>query len=279
MTLKERILQLPLLENQIALFYMGQEGFLLKFRGKYILIDGYLTDSLDRRNNRPPQLCRRFPSPLAPEELDFVDYVFCSHFHGDHTDDATITGIASVNAHAVFCIPAAFAERVRAFDARLQVRPLHTDKPVMLDEAAGISVTPIPAAHEELHPVGGGDYAENGFIFALGDTRLYHAGDSTVYDGLEERISGCQIVMLPINGRDYYRLHRNCIGNMDALEAITLAHRAGAALLIPMHYDLFPHNRVCPGNFVNTAELYRDEHGTAVPYHLFTPGEGYIYGG
>ena len=44
-----------------------------------------------------------------------------------------------------------------------------------------------------------------------------------------------------------------------------------------MHYDLFPHNRVCPANFVNTAELYREEYGALTPYHLFQPGEGYIF--
>ena len=274
MSLREKILSLSLTDDQIAFFYLGQEGFLLKYRGSTILIDGYLTDYLDRTPGKDPRLFRRFSSPLTPEDCDFVDYVFCSHRHGDHTDIATITGIAAVNEHAVFCIPAAFADNVRSMGAK-NVLAMPTDQMIRL--CSGIDVTAIPAAHEELHPTGDGNYAENGFIFQFGETRVYHAGDSCVYDGLEERIRGTHVVMLPVNGHDYYRLRRNCIGNMDALEAITLADHAGAALCIPMHYDLFPRNRVCPANFVNTAELYREEYGSLTPYHLFQPGEGYIF--
>lgn len=274
MTIRKKILSLSLTDTQVAFFYLGQEGYLLKFRNTYILIDGYLTDYLDRTPGKDPRLFRRFPSPLPPEECDFVDFVFCSHHHGDHTDIATIQGIAAVNNHATFCIPAAFVDAVAAM-GDLHVCPLATDKTIHLTDA--VAVTAIPAAHEDLHAIGNGNYAENGFVFDFSGTRVYHAGDSCIYDGLEERISGVDVVMLPINGRDYYRLHRNCIGNMDALEAITLAHHVGASLCIPMHYDLFPHNRVCPANFVNTAELYREEYGTLTPYHLFQPGEGYIF--
>ena len=48
MTVREKIRSLPLTDTQIAFFYLGQEGYLLKFRDQYILIDGYLTDFLDR---------------------------------------------------------------------------------------------------------------------------------------------------------------------------------------------------------------------------------------
>ena len=196
MTVREKIRSLPLTDTQIAFFYLGQEGYLLKFRDQYILIDGYLTDFLDRTPGKDPRLFRRFPSPLTPAECDFVDFVFCSHRHGDHTDIATIQGIAAVNGHAEFCIPAAFAADVAAMGAK-NVRPLATDAPVRLTES--IAVTAIPAAHEELHPTGDGNYAENGFVFDFCGTRVYHAGDSCIYDGLEERVSGVDVVMLPVN--------------------------------------------------------------------------------
>ena len=48
MTTREKILALPLTDAQLAFFYLGQEGYLLKFRDTYILIDGYLTDSTAR---------------------------------------------------------------------------------------------------------------------------------------------------------------------------------------------------------------------------------------
>jgi len=56
---------------------------------------------------------------------------------------------------------------------------------------------------------------------------------------------------LPINGRDYFReTERNLVGNMDEREAARLAHDAGAQVLVPMHWELFPHNRGFPNDLV-----------------------------
>jgi len=274
MTLKDKILSLELTGQQLAMFYLGQEGFLLKFRGRYILIDGYLTNAIDVRFQKDPKDCRRYPSPIAPEELDFVNWVFCSHIHDDHTDPWTVKAIAEVNPDAVFCIPAAFADEVREMGA-VNVRPLDTDKSYTLCD--DITVTPVPAAHEELHPAGNGNYHENGFVFRFGSVQIYHAGDSTVYDGLAERIAGSHILMLPINGRDYFRLSANCIGNMDSREAILLASAVRPELLVPMHFDLHPGNDLNPAIFVEWMDKFRRETGVNLPYHLFTPGEKMIF--
>lgn len=274
MTLKEKILSLELTDSQLAMFYMGQEGFLIKFRGKYLLIDGYLTNAIDIRFHKAPEQCRRYPSPLSPNELDFIDWVFCTHVHDDHTDPWTIEGIAKVNASAKFCIPAAFADDVRKMGAE-NILSLDTDHSYRLCD--DISVTPVPAAHEELHPCGNGNYQENGFVFRFGAIQLYHAGDSTVYTGLAERIAGSHILMLPINGRDYFRLNSNCIGNMDSREAILLASLVKPELLIPMHYDLHPGNDLNPAVFVEWIEKMKREEKLNIPYHLFTPGEKYIF--
>ena len=274
MTLKEKILTLELTDSQLAMFYMGQEGFLFKYHRKYLLIDGYLTNAIDIRCHKAPEDCRRYPSPLAPDDLDFIDWVFCSHVHDDHTDPWTIEGIAKVNPWAKFCIPAFFADEVRKMGAE-NVLPLDTDKTYRLCD--DISVTPVPAAHEELHPCGNGHYMENGCVFRFGDIQLYHAGDSTVYSGLAERAAGSHIMMLPINGRDYFRLSANCIGNMDCREAILLASIVNPELLIPMHYYLHPGNDLNPAVFVEWMEKFRREEKRNIPYHLFTPGEKYIF--
>jgi L-ascorbate metabolism protein UlaG (beta-lactamase superfamily) len=79
--------------------------------------------------------------------------------------------------------------------------------------------------------------------------------------------------MLPINGRDFYRFSRNVIGNMNSKEAVKLARDIRAKLLIPMHFDLYKPNGENPANFVS--ELY--EAGIDQPFHMFMPGERYIY--
>ncbi|WP_185964249.1 MBL fold metallo-hydrolase, partial [Klebsiella pneumoniae] len=92
----------------------GQLGFIIKYNEKYLLIDGYLSDSIDRRNSGIPGWVRCYPVPIAPEELDFVDYVFCSHGHNDHADPETLAGIASVNKKAKYIVSEAIVDTLAA---------------------------------------------------------------------------------------------------------------------------------------------------------------------
>jgi len=96
--MKKRILETKLAEGQAALFYLGQVGFLIKYDETYILIDGYLSDYVDQNFSTEEVVWKRkYPVPIDPEELDFVDHVFCSHAHSDHTDPWTLSKIAKVN--------------------------------------------------------------------------------------------------------------------------------------------------------------------------------------
>ncbi len=267
--LKQQILETALLPSQAALFYLGQEGFLIKFREQYILIDGYLTDAIDRGS---PAWRRAYPSPLAPESLDFLDFVFCSHIHDDHADPETLRAICAVNQKAVFVVSAAIADAIAEMDIpKERILPMYTDCPTQI---GGFSVTAVPAAHETLHKTAENCYAEIGFLFTFGTHTVYHAGDCCLYDGLADRICGAEVAMLPINGRDYYRARANIIGNFDCAEAVTLAKQIGASLLIPMHFDLYPNNGESPARFVDCVE--RIDAGRA--YHIFAPGEKYILG-
>ena len=45
---KEFFLETQLTGRQAALFYLGQEGFLIKYQDSYYLIDPYLSDYVDR---------------------------------------------------------------------------------------------------------------------------------------------------------------------------------------------------------------------------------------
>lgn len=277
MLTKEAILKTPCTDT-LVLYYLGQVGFLIRYRGKTILIDGYLTDYVDRHfatEQVPWQ--RRYPAPIAPEDLDFVDFVLCTHDHADHTDPDTIAGILSVNRHARFlgthAVAACFVQIGVPAD---RITALSNDETAVLCD--GITVTNVPAAHEELHPDADGNYCEGGFRIVFGDgddaLSLYHAGDCCLYEGLEERVMNTDIMILPVNGRDYYRLHeKNIIGNFDCVEAITLAKRCHTDLLLPVHIDLYDVNALNPAVFVDTLE----RSNPAQKYHMFRPGERFIY--
>lgn len=274
MGLKNEILCKQLTEDQIGIFYLGQVGFLLKFRGTYILIDGYLSDYVDRNCcSELVQWVRRYPAPLTGEELDFVDYIFCTHAHYDHADPDTLSVIANVNKKAKFIVPQAIVSVLEEYGISTdRIQGVCTDREYILD--SDISFVAVPSAHEELHSDGNGGYEEVGYRFVFGNVSLYHSGDCCMYDGLTERIMDTDILMLPINGRDYYRNRGDIIGCFDSVEALTLAKEVRGKLLVPTHFDLYDVNAVNPAYFVDCQQRICPTQR----YHIFIPGEGFIYG-
>ena len=272
--MKEKVLRTALAPGQVALFYLGQVGFLIKWNDKYLLIDGYLSDYVDRNCcSEQVQWVRNYPAPIKAEELDFVDYVFCTHTHYDHADPDTLSALARINSKAKYIVSAANVSAISAYGIKnSDILGLHADCCTTLEE--GIAVTAIPAAHEEFHLDENGDYKEVGFRIALGDVTLFHAGDGCPYTGLAERLAGCDVLMLPINGRDYFRtVICDIIGCFDAREAVLLAREVNAPLLIPTHFDLYDCNCVNPACFVDTLKAL---HPTQ-QFHIFAPGERYIF--
>lgn len=270
--LRDLILSTEITEKQIAVFYLGQEGFLIRYKDKFILTDAYLTDYVDRNCCSDNVIWKRkYPAPVMPEELDFVDYVFCTHSHYDHTDPDTISKMMTTNTKAKFFASAAFSDILETYGVeKSRIVPVYADKNIELGD---ISVLPVPAAHEALNVDKDGNYSELGFVIKMGNIKIFHAGDCCVYDGLAERIEDADIAFLPINGRDYYRLRNNIIGNMDSKEALLLAKEAKVNMIVPMHFDLYEVNEVNPAYFVDC--LYKVN-----PYQkfkIFMPGERYIY--
>ena len=271
--MKNRILNTKLAEGQIAIFYLGQESILIKSEGKYLLFDGYLSDYVDQNCcSEQVKWVRRYAPPMEASELDFVDYVFCSHAHYDHTDPWTLGEIARVNNKAKYIIPAPFVDKVVSYGvAREDIVAAYADREILL---CGAAVLPIPAAHEELCPDENGDYDCLGYKVSLGEIVLFHAGDCCIYDGLTERVQGVDLMMLPVNGRSYFQRYvRDIIGNMTCAEAAELCRVCGAKMLIPMHFDLYDVNCLATSTVVEQIEST----AKALPYHIFKPGERYIY--
>ena len=271
MSLKTSILNANPGAHQAALFYLGQETILIKQNGKYILFDPYLTDYVDRNFSTEQVVWKRnYPSPIDPSELDFIDYVLCSHAHGDHTDPETLSAIAKASPNAMFLGSRPVTDAYRQCGISTErILLTEADKPLTLDD---VMVTAVPAAHEELHPDGSGSYLELGFVVESNGLRFYHAGDCCPYEGLAERIHGVDAAFMPINGRDFYRLRNDIIGNFDAVEAILLAKEAQVGLLVPLHYDLYDVNCVNPANFVDSLARY----SPTQRFHMFVPGEKLI---
>ena len=80
----------------------------------------------------------------------------------------------------------------------------------------------------------------------LGDTYL----TPRLYASLEA-LPQPDLLLAPINGQDFFRTQRNCIGNLEAEEAAQLAVRLRAGCSIPTHYDMVQGNTADPLRFVS----------------------------
>ena len=267
--LKQKIIEQRLLPEQCAFWYLGQEGILIRHQSEYLVVDPYLSDYVDR-NCCTEQVSwkRLYDPPMRPEMLDFVDYVVLTHDHYDHADPDTIRGILSVNEKVRFLAPSPICETLLSYGIpKARLIPARAGEPAA---CGSFTVRPLPAAHEELHPDENGDYRELCYLIEFGSRRVFHGGDCCLYPGLEEALSDTDVMFLPVNGRSFYKLQNDIIGNMTAEEAVLLAKRSGAGMLVPIHYDLYEVNRVSEVHIVDAIERHCPE----MKYHLFRVGEG-----
>ena len=270
-SLKADILNTRLLPEQCALWYLGQEGFLIKCNNTYVCVDPYLSDYVDRNCSQLVKWQRLYDVPISPTELDFIDLVICTHAHYDHADPDTLLAIASASANAKFVVPEPISDLIASYGIKKEriIGALAGE----IIEYKGSLITPVPSAHEVFHTDGEGHYLELGYIIENSAGKLFHAGDMCPYAGLEEKLVSLDVALLPINGRDAYRNSLDIIGNFSAKEAVLLAKNIGASLLVPMHYDLYEVNKVSLTDFIAEIEKLSQKQS----FKAFVPGEKYVF--
>ncbi len=249
------------LRDDLHLWWLGQSGFLVQWRGSHLLFDPYLSDSLTRKyadTDKPHT--RMTERVVSPDELDFIDIATSSHNHTDHLDGETLTPMMQANPEMQLLVPTAN----RAFAAeRLGIDP---DQLESVDAGQSITLGPVqmhavPAAHEELARDELGRHQFVGYVAQLGPWTIYHSGDTIPYDGMEAVLRQWKIdvALLPINGR---RPERRVAGNLWGREAARLAKAIGARTAIPCHYDMFEFNTETPGEFETTCQALGQAHHT-----------------
>ena len=237
----------------LELFWLGQAGFRLRAAngsGPTVFCDPFLSAHEGRT----------WDAPIDARVLaDEADIILVSHEHIDHLDRPTLRAAATYGGHFTVVAPRPIVAEVTALgipsDRVVGAQP---DESITL---GGLTIHPVPACHgvnvSDAYTFGqelsNGDVRYLGYVVEVGGVRVYHAGDCIPYEGQAERLKqlGPRVVCLPINGRDFFReSERNIVGNMDFREAARLAHDVGAEVLVPMHWELFPHNRGFPGDLV-----------------------------
>lgn len=252
----------------LRLWWLGQSGFLLHYDGHFALFDPYLSDSLTQKyaaTDKPH--VRLTERVIDPALLASITLVTSSHNHTDHLDAETLLPLRAANSGLTIFVP----EANRDFAAqRLGCDPATLAG--MTDgqqaECGPFTLEALPAAHESLDTDAEGRHHYLGYVLTAGPYRVYHSGDTVLYEGLAERLSAfdLHLALLPINGA---RPERRVAGNLSGNEAAVLSRQADIDLVIPCHYDMFAFNTADPEDeFIPTCRAIRQ------PHRILRNGEG-----
>jgi len=240
-------------DRNFFLWWVGQSGFLVKWRGKQLLFDPYLSDSLTRKyadSEKPHD--RLTEIVVRPELLEGVQLATSSHNHTDHLDAETLHQLLAANPELTLVLPTA---NVDFANDRLKSNP-PTFLPVDAGETVeshGFSITGILAAHDEIQLDQNRRSHFIGFVAKFGHWTIYHSGDTRWHDRLVPDLlpHAVDLALVPING---YKPERRVAGNLNGTEAACLAKSIGARIAIPHHFEMFAFNTEIPEEFEQTAK-------------------------
>lgn len=239
MDLATRIATTKVITGQIAFFWLGQAGFVIKdSEDRVVAIDPYLTDCAERAFG----FKRMIPKLIAPHELD-VDILISSHDHLDHFDiDAVPLIMASGKTRLLGSMTAAG----KALEMGIDKERVTGMKPGDMAELGGITVKAVYADHGDLAP------DALGIILTMGGAKIYYAAD-TAYNPEVVNIAKQEkpdIIIVPINGQ---------YGNLNSEEAAMLTRDSGAKVSVPCHFWTFIMHRGDPQEFVEQMGKYAPE--------------------
>src|SRR5262249_36855081 len=135
--------------GSLAIWWLGQSGFLVKSRDATFVIDPYLSDHLTRKytGTARPHV-RMTEAPLRDRDLPDGDTVLASHKPSDHLDPGTLPDLMAASPRARLGLPAPLIDHARSIG-------LDEDRLVGLEagqvwEFCGVRVRAVPSAHEAL---------------------------------------------------------------------------------------------------------------------------------
>lgn len=200
----------------LKITWLGQGGLLLENEDMKIIIDPYLSDSVEKIN---PRNYRRVP--VCAEFLKVEpDVLICTHNHLDHVDPETLSHYLDTERSICVLSPKSAWDEIRK-NGRNHNYVLFNRHSEWTFK--GIKFTAVKAEHSDIHPIG--------VIIDDGDKKYYVTGDTLynteIFDDIPNDID---VLFLPING----------VGNnMNMLDASRFADHVKAKKVVPVHWGMF----------------------------------------
>ena len=235
-------------KEMVKLRWLGLAGFVIFVNGYTIVIDPYLSDSLAKKyaGTKFPHK-RMMAAPFTVDTLPEPDLVLITHAHTDHMDPETLAPLHVRFPGVPIMVPQAVEEIAEnRIGSRQSLQPIEAGD--IRHFSGELAVTAFPAAHEELDLTPEGLHPYLGYGIEVKGVRLYHSGDTVPFEAMTGLVGSFapDIALLPINGRDAFRLSNGVPGNMTGSEALELCRRAKIKFLIPHHFGMFEFNTVNP---------------------------------
>ena len=200
----------------MRIIWLGQAGLLFEAENKIIMVDPYLSDSVEKIE---PQNKRRVPVDKSFFDIK-PDIIVLTHNHLDHTDPDTLKHFITQSSNMLVLASGNAWNTVRA-------RFGGNNNYVMFNRHSewtegNVKFTAVKAEHSDENAIGFVMEAEGKKYYVTGDT-LYN---KNIFSDLPE---GIDYVFLPINGRG---------NNMNMEDGKRFCEQIGAKA-IPLHCGLF----------------------------------------
>lgn len=196
--------------------WLGQAGLLFEKDGYKIMIDPYLSDSVEKVN---PKNYRRVEVEETLFDINPNVMVF-THNHLDHYDPETVKHFINKESNIIVLAPKSVWDEVRKLGGNNNyvLFNRHTEW-----TENGIRFTAVKAEHSDPTPIG--------VIMECDNKKYYITGDTLYNEEIFEDIpSDIYALFLPING----------VGNnMNMIDAARFAKKVNAEKTLPLHIGMF----------------------------------------
>lgn len=197
--------------------YLGQAGLLFNVNDKIILVDPYLSDSVEKIQ---PLSKRR--QPIDNKFLAIKpDVVVITHNHLDHYDKETLSHYLNGGSVAVLSPRSVFNDVRTSFSDKNQYLLFDSKTTITL---LGVKFSAVKAVHSDEFAIG--------VIIEIDGENYYITGDTLYSEKVFESLpkKSFKAVFLPING----------VGNnMNVVDAKKFVSRLNVKTVVPIHVGLF----------------------------------------